>query len=132
MVDKCVRQFQPAGADDPLQAPARQWLWSLFMRRLGTSGRFVERMETAEGDGVWLLRFEDGDGAPVWLGWCDEETRIVSAAVAVERAYDLFGRDAPLLPPPRLRLTPVPVYFDGTAAGPPERGPTNSDQFQPG
>jgi len=111
---------QPAGADDWLHDPARQSVWSLFMRRLGVSGRFVERMETEGGDDVWLLRFEDGDGVPVWLGWCDEETRIVTAGIAVERAYDLFGRAAPLLPSPRVRLTPMPVYFDGAAAVPPQ------------
>lgn len=103
----------PVGAENTAQSTVRQEVISLFMRRLGSSGRFVSRVETENGDGVWLLRFEDGAGIPVWLGWCDRETRIVSAGISAERAYDLFGRDAPLLPSPRVRLTPVPVYFDG-------------------
>lgn len=86
--------------------------WRIFMRRLGHSGRFVG-LEPVEGSGsVWLLRFEDAVGKPVWMGWSEGEAQIVTAAITVVRAGDLLERTAPLLPSPRLRLTAMPAYFE--------------------
>ncbi len=105
---------QPATAGEASQTLAQQRVLRLFLRRLG-GGRFVSRVAVEGGDSVWLLRFEDADGAAVWIGWSDGGPRIVTAVVGAERAYDLLGRNAPLLPAPRVRLTDMPVYFDTVA-----------------
>jgi len=112
LVEQVVLMQTPSAGDFSQQV-ARQDVWRTFLRRLGSGGRCVGRLALGGSETAWLLRFEDADGAPVWLGWSDGAAQIVeAAAVHAERAHDLLGRNAPLLPPPRLRLTEMPAYFD--------------------
>jgi hypothetical protein len=75
--------------------------------------RFIRRHQVGDRRQDFVFEFARADHSPLMIGWTNGESHQVSVPFSVHSASDFMGKIAPLLPYPRLWLTPQLTYFRG-------------------
>lgn len=75
--------------------------------------RFNRRVWIGNPSRDFLFEFTQIDGRPLLVGWTDGAPRLLKGSFQVRSACDYLGRNVPLLPYPRIRLTRTVAYFVG-------------------
>jgi len=101
------------GMDPSTRASERQIL-STAIRELAAQlegARFEQRLRVGDAGRDFVLEFTRTGKPPVLVGWTDGEPRLVAVPFRVGEANDYVGRQVPMLPHPRIRLTRNMAYF---------------------
>lgn len=75
--------------------------------------RFNRRVWIGNLSRDFMFEFTRIDGRPLLIGWTDGPPRLLKGSFRVRSACDYLGRNVPLLPYPRIRLTRAVAYFVG-------------------
>ena len=77
------------------------------------NSRFVRRHHAGDRRQDFVFEFARADHSPLLVGWTNGESHQVFVPFSVHSAQNFTGKTAPLLPYPRLWLTPQLTYFCG-------------------